>query len=168
MRPEFPVLQIMGYSPLMRYLLLALLTLIPCFGCIIAVKDDGAPPDDPPPPPPPRERVVVAAPQHSSESYMLRYVKTVPEVYAGIRKACERLNIKVTDTHTPGSNDNWTVTAHHANGYFDLHIYMNRHDHRSQTTVTVKSGRYSDQQCREWTRRIHSEIGKQIGQDGKN
>ena len=158
----------MAYTPLMKYLLLALVAVVACSGCIIAVKDDGSapPPDDPPPPPPSNTRVVVAGP--ASESYMLRYVKTVPEVYAGIRKACERLNIKVSDTHTPGSNDNWTVTGHHANGYFDLHIYMNRHDHRSQTTVTVKSGRYSDQQCREWTRRIHSEIGKHIGQDGKN
>ena len=99
---------------------------------------------------------------------MLRYVPRVPEVYAAIRKACDRLNIKVSDTRTPGSNDNWTVTGFHANGYFDLHIYLNRHDHRSHTTVTVKSGRYSDQQCREWTRRIHSEIGRQLGEDGKN
>jgi hypothetical protein len=158
----------MGYSPVMRYLILALLAIAPCFGCIIAVKDNGdaPPPDDPPPPPPPATRVVRVEP--ASESYTLRYVLKVPEVYEGIRKACGRLNIKISDTHTPGSNDNWTVTGHHANGYFDLHIYMNRHDHRSQTTVTVKSGRYNDQQCREWTRRIHSEIGRQLGQDGKN
>ena len=157
----------MGYSPLMRYLLLALLTLAPCFGCIVAVKDGGPPDDPPPPPPPPRERVVVAA-GPASESFTLRYGPKTPEMYDAIRKACTKLNIKVSDTHTPGSNDNWTVTGFHANGYFDLHIYINRHDHKSQTTVTVKSGRYNDQQCREWTRRIHSEIGRALGEDGKN
>jgi hypothetical protein len=164
-----PGFQIMGYIPLMRYLLLALLTLAPCFGCIVAVKDNG-PHDDPPPPPPPpppsTTRVVVAGPV--SESFTLRYAPKTPEMYEAIRKACGRLNIKINDTHQPGNNDNWTVTGFHSNGYFDLHIYINRHDHKSQTTVTVKSGRYNDQQCREWTRRIHSEIGKQLGQDGKN
>lgn len=157
----------MTYTPVMRYLLLASL-LAAGSGCIIAVKDDGAPPNDPPPPPPPAEARVVVVDQPASESFMLRYVKKVPEVYDGIRKACAKLNIRITDTNTPGSNDNWTVKGFHANGWFDLHIYMNRHDHRSHTTVTVKSGRYNDSQCREWTRRIHAEIGRQIGEDGKN
>jgi hypothetical protein len=147
----------------MRYVLLALLTLVPCVGCIVAVKDDGSPADDPPPPPP--TRVVVAG--EASESFMLRYGADVPVVYDAIVKGCARLNIKITDTHKPGSGNNWTVTGYHGNGSFDLSIYMYRRDHKSQTTVTVRSGRFSEQQCREWTRKIHSEIGSQLGEDGR-
>lgn len=154
----------MAYTPAMRYLLLAILALAPCSGCIVAVKDDGAAPE--PPPPQPSAQVVVA--EGASESFMLKYTKDVPEIYEAIRKSCQRLNIKITDTHQPGSGNNWTVTGYHSNGSFDLQVYLYRRDHKSQTTVTVKSGRYGVQQCREWTRRIHAEIGSQLGEDGRN
>jgi hypothetical protein len=149
----------------MRYLLLALLVLVPCCGCIVAVKDDGSAPSEPPPPPPPT-RVVVAG--EASESFALKYVKDVPLVFEAMQKACARLNIKITDTNKPGSGNNWTATGYHANGSFDFNIYMHRRDHKSTATVTVKSGRFGEQQCREWTRRIHAEIGSQLGEDGRN
>lgn len=152
----------MAYTSLMRYLLLALLAA--SSGCVIAVKDNNSPPDDPPPAPPPGTRVVVA---EASETFMLKYRKRVPEVYEGIKKACDRLGIKLTSASTPG-DDNWSVKGYHANGSFDLHFYLNRHDHKTQTNVTVKSGRYTQFQCREWTRKIHTEIGKQLGEDGFN
>ena len=156
----------MAYTPLMRYLLLAILTLVPCFGCIVAVKDDGsAPPSEPPPPPPPQRVVVVGEAQ---ESLALKYVKDVPLVYEAFQKACARLNIKITDSNKPGSGNNFTASGFHANGSFEFSIYMHRRDHKSTATVTVKSGRFGDQQCREWTRRIHAEIGTQLGEDGRN
>lgn len=152
----------MAYSSAMRILLLALVAATS--GCII-VKDDD--PNSPPPPPPPQESVVVAA-EPESEAFMLKYRKRVPEVYEGIKTAAARLNIRLTDAHTPG-DDNWTIKGHHASGSFDLQIYMNRHDHKTQTTVTIRSnGRFTQFQCREWTRKVHSEIGKQIGENGFN
>ena len=157
----------MGYSPHMRYLILATLTLMPCFGCIVAVKDDGsAPPPNEPPPPPPPTRVVVAG--EASEAFMLKYKAQVKDVYEAFRKACVRLDIKISDTNQPGSGNNWSATGFHSRGTFDVSIYLYRRDQKSQTTVTVKSGRFGEQQCREWTRRIHSEIGSQLGEDGRN
>jgi hypothetical protein len=148
----------------MRYLLLASLVAA-CSGCIIAVKDDGSPPADEPPPPP-AAAVVEGGPP--SESFMLRYDKDVPEIYEGIRKVCEGLRIRITDTNKPGSGNNWTLKGYHETGRFDLQVYLYRRSHKSQTTVTVTSGRFSAQECHEWTRRIHSEIGKQIGEEGRD
>lgn len=150
----------------MRNVLLALLILAPCSGCIVEVKDDGTPHDPPPPPPPSNTRVVVV--EGASEAFMLKYTKDVPEIFEAYRKACLRLNIKITDSNKPGSGNNWTAAGYHASGSFDVSIYLYRRDHKSQTTVTVKGGRMSEQQCREWTRRIHAEIGSQLGEDGRN
>ena len=149
----------------MRTLLIALL--LACNGCIIAVKDDGSSADQPPPPPPPPPpgtRVVVLEP--ASDSFALRYRTDVPVVYDGVKKACARFNFKLTDARTPGS-DHWSVKGYHASGAYELHISLDRRDHRSYTNVTVQSGRASQFQCREWTRKIQLEIGKQIGEDGK-
>ncbi|HEX7897373.1 MAG TPA: hypothetical protein VF950_06415 [Planctomycetota bacterium] len=140
-------------------------------GCIVHVDKDPdartssrpAPAPAPQPPPPPAPPAPSGAAQ--SESYMLKYRGKVDVVYAGIGKACDRLNFRITKSDTPG-DDNWWVRGHHASGSFDLHIHMNRHDHKSRTTVTVTSGRYDQQSCREWTRRLHAEIGKQIGESG--
>lgn len=154
----------MTYTSGMRILLLALLAA--SSGCVIAVDGDGNPHEEPPPPPPANTAVVVVEP--ASEDFMLKYRKRVPEVYEGIKKAAGRLNIKLTDAHTPG-DDNWRIKGYHASGGFDLEITMNRHDHKTRTTVTIRStGRANQFQCREWTRRVHAEIGKQIGEDGFN
>lgn len=157
----------MAYTPFMRYLLLTLLTLAPCFGCIVAVKDDGSPPPPPPQSPPPGTKVVVVE-GGGTDAFMLRYGADVPLVFDALQKACTRYNIKITDTNKPGSGNNWTATGYHGNGWFDLQVFMHRRDHKSQTTVTVKSGRWSDVQCREWTRKIHSEIGNNLGEAGRN
>ena len=156
----------MAYTPPMRTLMLAILALAPCAGCIVEVHDDGSAKDAPPPPPANPPAVVVV--EGASEAFMLKYTKDVPEVYEGFKKACVRLNIKISDTHQPGSGNNWTASGFHSSGTFDVQIGLYRRDHKSQTTVTVKSGRFSEQQCREWTRRIHVEIGKQLGEDGRN
>ena len=143
----------------MRNLLLAAWAL-GLSGCIIAVKDDGsAPPETSPPPAP-----APAVREPESDIYMVKYVKDVPEVFEGIKKACARSNFRITTADTPGG-DNWTVRGHHASGIFDLHIYLNRKDHKTRTTVTVSTGRGTQFQCREWTRRLQAEIGKQIGED---
>lgn len=156
----------MTYTPLMRTLLLALLVLAPGVGCIVEVKDDGTAP--PPNPPPPATTTKVVVVEGASESFMLKYTKDVPVVFDAFQKACLRFNLKITDSNKPGSGNNWTATGYHANGTFDFSIYLYRRDHKSQTTVTVKSGRFNEQQCREWTRRIHAEIGSQLGEDGHN
>ena len=156
----------MAYTPHMRILLLALLALVPCCGCIVEVKDDGTPPANPPPPATTTTKVVVV--EGASEAFMLKYTKDVPLIFEAFQKACVRLNMKITDSNKPGSGNNWTASGYHANGTFDFTIYLYRRDHKSQTTVTVKSGRFSEVQCREWTRRIHAEIGTQLGEDGRN
>ncbi|HZE98559.1 MAG TPA: hypothetical protein VE981_16115 [Planctomycetota bacterium] len=150
----------------MRTLILALLALAPCCGCVIAVHDDGSAPPAEPAPAQPTPVVVVDGP--ASEAFALHYGADVPVVFEGIQKACARLNIRISDTDKPGSGNNWRVKGFHANGWFDFEIFMHRRDHKSQTTVTVQSGRFTVQQCREWTRKIHSEIGRQIGEDGRN
>ena len=134
-------------------------------GCIVHVdKDPDARTSKPPPPPPPAQPAPPPGHAHS-EAYMLKYRGTVDIVFAGIGKAFERLNFRITKSDTPG-DDNWWVRGYHASGGFDVHITMNRHDHKSRTTVTVSSARYDQQSCREWTRRLHAEIGKQIGESG--
>jgi hypothetical protein len=149
----------------MKTLLLALLALLPCSGCVMEVHDDGS---APPPAPAPANGTAVVVVEGASEAFMLKYTKDVPEVYEAFKKACVRFNIKISDTKQPGSGNNWSATGFHSSGSFDLQIYLYRRDHKSQTTVTVKSGRLSEQQCREWTRRIHAEIGSQLGEDGRN
>jgi hypothetical protein len=104
----------------------------------------------------------------ASEAFMLKYTKDVPEVYEASKKACVRFNIKISDTKQPGSGNNWSATGFRSSGSFDLQITLYRSDHKSQTTVTVKSGRCSEQQCREWARRIRTVIGSQLGEDGRN
>ncbi len=147
-------------------LLLAIALVVPMPGCMVTVKenDPNDPHHQPPPPPPPPPPGQPA--KQASDSYRLRYNKNVDAVYEGIKKAFGRLGVKEVDRHTPGT-DNWTVKGNHNYGYFEVHIYMNRHDHRTRTTVTVTSLRYDQMRCREWTRRVHAEIGKQIGEDGK-
>lgn len=140
--------------------MLLLLPVLAWAGCVVHVDKD--PNEAPPPPPPPP-----GAREPASESFMLKYVKKVPEVYEGVKAACARNNFRITDANTPG-DDNWSLRGHHANGVFELRIHMNRHDHKSRTTVTVSSGRGTQFQCREWTRRLHAEIGRQIGEEGRD
>jgi hypothetical protein len=133
-------------------------------GCIVQVdKDPDARTSQAPPPPPPREAATSDAAR--SDSFMLKYAGKVDVVFAGIGKAFERLNFRITKSDTPG-DDNWWVRGYHAGGGYDVHIHMNRHDHKSRTTVTVSSGRFDQAHCREWTRRLHAEIGRQIGESG--
>jgi hypothetical protein len=157
----------MAHTPPMRTLMLAILALVPCAGCVVEVHEDGT---SPPPTaaPAPADGPTVVVVEGGSEAFMLKYTKDVPEVYEGFKKACVRLNIKISDTHQPGSGNNWTASGFHSSGTFDVQIGLYRRDHKSQTTLTVKSGRFSEQQCREWARRIHAEIGKQLGEDGRN
>ncbi len=145
--------------------MLAILALAPCAGCIVEVHDDGT---APPPAPAPANGPAVVVVEGASEAFMLKYGKDVPEVYEAFKKACVRFNIKITKTHQPGSGNNWTASGFHGSGTFDFELYLYRRDHKSQTTVTIKSGRLSEHQCREWTRRIHAEIGSQLGEDGRN
>jgi hypothetical protein len=155
----------------MRTLLIALLA-VGISGCVVHVhKDPNAPaanpapkPAEPPPPPPPPP-----APSGKTESasYMLKYKQRVPDVYEGIKKACAKMNFRITKADTPG-DDNWNIRGYHGGGGYDLHIYMNRHDHKSRTTVTVSSARYDQVHCREWTRRLHAEIGKAIDEQGSD
>jgi hypothetical protein len=131
-------------------------------GCIVHVDKDPntrAVHEEPAPPPPP------SSGKTESESYTLKYKQRVPDVYEGIKKACGRLNFRITKADTPG-DDNWNIRGYHSGGGYDLHIYMNRHDHKARTTVTVSSARFDQLHCREWTRRLHAEIGKQIGEEG--
>lgn len=151
----------MVYASGMRTLLLLAL-LAATSGCII-VTDDGGPRSEPDPAPPPQQTTVVVAQGPESESFMVKYKPRVNEVYEGIKKACGRLNIKLTDAHTPG-DDNWTIKGFHTAGWFDLEIYLNRHDHKTQTNVTIRSGRLNQFQCREWTRKVHGELGRQLGE----
>lgn len=133
-------------------------------GCIIEVeKDEHEPrtskPAPPPPAPPPAES------HGHSDSYMLKYRGKVDVVYAGIGRAFAKSNFRITKSDTPG-DDNWWVRGYHSGGGYDVHIHMNRHDHKTRTTITVSSARFDALHCREWTRRLHAEIGKQINESG--
>ena len=135
-------------------------------GCIVHVdKDPDARTSKPQPPPPPPAPEPQAAGHAHSDSFMLKYRGKVDVVHAGIVKAFDRLRFRITKSDTPG-DDNWSVRGYHSSGGFDVHIHMNRHDHKSRTTVTISSERYDQASCREWTRRLHAEIGRQIGESG--
>lgn len=140
----------------MRSTLFALALALP--GCLIVAEDSD------------RSSRHAAAPHHddaydAERTTRLRYRADVPQVFEAARAAVNAAGYGIRDINKPGK-DYWNFDAYGAHDV-KIHVLLNRHNHKTRTSVEVSSSRLDTRELKRIGRQIHDAIGRTLGEKGE-